>query len=102
LKPSFLQIVNCLEEWRTGTHIKIPFTGDRYDSVYQDMMSLICAVEEDNYHGQKLRKLLASIASDGRYVNINISIHFLLYFLFLIIGNKHHVIEVILGMGGLK
>lgn len=72
----FLQIVNCLEEWQTGAHIKIPFSGDRYESVYQDMSSLINSTEEHAYHGRKLRKLLASIANDGRYDFIIVFLHF--------------------------
>ena len=47
----FLQIVNCLEEWQTGAHIKIPFSGDRYETVYQDISSLI------DVHQQNLTSL---------------------------------------------
>ena len=74
----FLQIVNCLEEWQSGVHIKIPFSGDRYETVYQDMAALIFATSEDPYHGRKLRKLASFIASDGRYVIFS-ALHILLY-----------------------
>lgn len=77
LKSLFLQIVNCLEEWQTGAHIKIPFSGERYEGVYQDFATLIDTTEEHEYHGDKLRRLLSSIALDGRYVNINVFLHFL-------------------------
>jgi hypothetical protein len=74
----FLQIVNCLEEWQTGAHIKIPFSGDRYETVYQDIIQLIEVTGDDAYHGRKLRKNLQFIATDGRYVNFS-PLHFLLY-----------------------
>jgi hypothetical protein len=99
----FLQIVNCLEEWQTGTHIKIPFSGDRYEGIYQGFISLIDTTEEHDYHGDKLHRLLSSIAIDGRYVNnINVFLHFLLYSSFRIIEIVHHVIVVILGAEDLK
>ena len=36
------------------------------------MISLINVTEEHPYHGRKLQQQLASFATDGRYVNINI------------------------------
>jgi uncharacterized protein DUF6532 len=75
----FVQIVNCLEEWQTGAHILIPFSGDRYESVYQDMVSLIDTAAENAYHGKKLNKLLMFIASDGRYVTFFLFIPFYIH-----------------------
>jgi Domain of unknown function (DUF6532) len=63
---SLLQIVNCLEEWQTGTHVKIPFSGDRYETVYKEMGSLIQTIEDNAYHGRKLRNQLSAIATDGQ------------------------------------
>jgi hypothetical protein len=62
-----LKIVNCLEEWQTGAFVMIPFSGDRYETVYQDLASLINATDEHPYHGRKLRKLSKSIAIEGQY-----------------------------------
>ena len=65
---NFLQITNCLEEWQSGSQIKIPFSGDRYEAVYQEITSLISRTEDHSYHRQKLQKLLSSIATIGQYV----------------------------------
>jgi hypothetical protein len=48
--------------------VKIPFTGDRYESVHQAMLSLIDDVEHHEYHGKKLKTLLKKIATEGRSV----------------------------------
>jgi hypothetical protein len=48
--------------------VKIPFTGDRYESVYEAMLVLIDEIEGNDYHGAKLKVLLQSIASDGQSV----------------------------------
>ena len=45
--------------------VKAPFTGDRYYSIHQAMVSLIDGVEEHEYHGAKLNKLLQRIAIEG-------------------------------------
>lgn len=66
ITTSLLQIVNCLEEWQTGTLVKIPFSGDRYETVYKDMVSLIKTIEDNPYHGRKLRSQLSAIATDGQ------------------------------------
>ncbi|KAF8811157.1 hypothetical protein BYT27DRAFT_7208610 [Phlegmacium glaucopus] len=58
-------IVNCLEEWETGVFRATPFTGARYEAVYEAMMELIAHVKKDDYHGRKLRRLLKHIASGG-------------------------------------
>lgn len=60
-----LQIVNCLEEWESGSFRSLPFTGTRYEAVHKVMMELISKVEEDGYHGRKFRKLLKAIATSG-------------------------------------
>ena len=62
------QIVNCLQEWEQGYEVKIPFTGDQYESVHQAMISLIDTVEKHGYHGPKLETLLKRIATEGRSV----------------------------------
>jgi hypothetical protein len=48
--------------------VKIPFTGDRYESVHQAMLSLIDDVEHHEYHGKKLKTLLKKIPTEGRSV----------------------------------
>lgn len=48
--------------------MKIPFTGDRYESVHQAMVTLIDNVEHHDYHGKKLQILLKKIATEGRSV----------------------------------
>jgi hypothetical protein len=62
-----LQIVNCLHEWELGYEVKIPFSGDRYESVHQAFINLIDRTESHEYHGVKLRALLKKIA-DGQSV----------------------------------
>jgi hypothetical protein len=57
-----------LNEWEHGYEITTAFTGDRYESVYEAMLSLIDKLEEDDYHGAKLEVLLKNIALDGRSV----------------------------------
>lgn len=48
--------------------MKIPFTGDRYESVHQKMVSLIDHLEENEYHGRKLKLFLKKVAVEGRSV----------------------------------
>ncbi|KAF8224532.1 hypothetical protein L208DRAFT_479768 [Tricholoma matsutake] len=52
-------IVNSLSEWVQGYEVKIPLTGDQYESVYEAMLTLI---EGNDYHGAKLEALLRRIA----------------------------------------
>ena len=59
------QIVNCLNEWVLGYEVKIPFAGDRYESVYKAMLTLIDEIDVNEYHGAKLEALPQCIASDG-------------------------------------
>ena len=62
------QIINCLHEYELGTEVTTPFTGDRYESIYQAMVGLIEELEKHAYHGAKLEKLLEKIATDGQCV----------------------------------
>ena len=62
---TMFQIINCLNEWELGYQVMIPFTGDRYDSVHKAMVSLIDELEQHDYHGAKLKRLLKKIATDG-------------------------------------
>ena len=63
------------------------------------MVSLINETKEDAYHGRKLRKLLTSIATDGRYVNFFSSFPFTFIY---IVGNMHHVVVATLGAVDLR
>jgi hypothetical protein len=94
-RNGYLWCVNCLEEWQTGAHIKIPFSGDQYEIVYQDITQLIVVTGDDAYHGQKLHKNLQFIATDGQYVNFSPP-SFPSIFIY-IIGNVHHIVVAILG-----
>jgi hypothetical protein len=60
------QIVNCLHEWHLGYEVKAPFTGARYQSVHEAMICLMGKLEQHDYHGPKLTKLLEGIANDGQ------------------------------------
>jgi hypothetical protein len=51
------QIVNCLNEYKGSFEIKIPFTGDQYESVHATMLSLIEQLQKHDYHGPKLGAL---------------------------------------------
>ena len=62
------QIVNCLNEYEGGFEIKIPFTGDQYESVHAAMLSLIKQLWEHDYHGPKLVVLCEKIATEGQSV----------------------------------
>ena len=64
----FQQIVNCLNEWETGSEVKIPFAGDKYESVHGAILALIGQLEQNDYHGAKLQAMLQSVAIDGKYV----------------------------------
>jgi Domain of unknown function (DUF6532) len=57
--------VNCLDEWKSGEQITVAFTGDQYEHVYTDILSLSKDVLNDPYHGDKLHRLLSKIATDG-------------------------------------
>ena len=46
--------------------MKVPFTGERYESVQQAMVSLIEQLERHEYHGPKFKKLCKRIATDSR------------------------------------
>lgn len=66
-----LKIVNCLDEYKFGYEMTLPFSGEHYESVHQAMMSLISELEEHDYHAPKFRKLLKRIATDARqFVNL--------------------------------
>lgn len=67
-RSSHRQILNCLNEHEGGYEVKIPFTGDRYESVHAAMLSLINQLQTHNYHGEKLVALLEKIATEGRSV----------------------------------
>lgn len=49
--------------------MKIPFTGDRYESVHHAFLDLINELELHEYHGAKLKVLLKRFATDGRSAN---------------------------------
>lgn len=51
-----------------GSQINIPFSGERYDSVYECMRTLMDQVDGNVYHRRKFERLLKSIAKDGRLV----------------------------------
>ena len=48
--------------------VKTVFIGDRYESIYDAMISLIDKIEDNDYHGHKLKALLKGVAKDGRLV----------------------------------
>jgi hypothetical protein len=53
----------------------VPFCGDRYESIYQAMVSLMDELEKNAYHGAKLKALLKEIATDGRLVDLITPFH---------------------------
>lgn len=49
-----------------GTRTNIPFSGGKYQSVYECMMTLMEELEGNSYHRRKFNRLLKSIAQQGR------------------------------------
>lgn len=63
----------------TGSQTNIPFSGDKYESVYECMKALMEKLEGNTYHRRKFNSLIKSIAQQGRLVIItHISYYFLL------------------------
>ena len=52
----------------TGLQTNIPFSGDKYQSVYQYMKALMDELEGNTYYRQKFNDLRKSIAHQGRLV----------------------------------
>ena len=53
------------------TKMKFVTTGEQYSSVHQAMTALMDELEQHEYHGNKFKKLLQTIATDGRlYVKL--------------------------------
>jgi hypothetical protein len=63
-----VQLVHCLHEYQTGSHVKLAFKGHCYNALYDEFLEIIEETDKDNYHSLKLRKLLKSIGKEGRYV----------------------------------
>jgi hypothetical protein len=51
-----------------GTRTNIPFSGGKYESVYECMKALMEQLEDNTYHRRKFERLLKSIAQQGRLV----------------------------------
>ena len=51
-----------------GSQVSIPFSGYRYDSVYQCMKALMAELEGNTYHRRKFERHLKLIARQGRLV----------------------------------
>lgn len=60
-----IQILNCLREYCTGYVKRLSFSGRAYAAAFNAIMVLISTVDDDNYHGGRLTKLLKGIARDG-------------------------------------
>lgn len=63
--PPFKNI-HCLYEWKFGYEVKVPFTGEQYESVLQAMVSLMEQLDGHKYHGLKFKKLCKRIATDSQ------------------------------------
>lgn len=66
--PQFLtnlQIICCLNKYKTGSRVNVDFTGDCYEDVFKTMSDTIDLVDAHDYHGQKLHDFLRSLASNG-------------------------------------
>ena len=61
-----MQLVHCLHEFQTGSHIRLSFKGQEYDAVHQEFVEIIEMTMNHTYHGLKLQKLLKKIGQDGQ------------------------------------
>ena len=51
-----------------GARTNIPFSGGKYESVYDCLRALMDQLESNSYHRRKFVRLLKSIAQQGRSV----------------------------------
>jgi hypothetical protein len=54
--------------------LKVPFTGEQYESVHQAMMALMDELEHVEYHGAKFKTFLRKIAT---FVDLFLYLHFI-------------------------
>ena len=46
--------------------MRIPFTGDQYDSMFRSMLKMTDELSFNKYHSPKFKILLKKIATDGK------------------------------------
>lgn len=53
-----------------GARADIPFSGNKYESVYDCLKTLMDELEENTYHRRKFVRLRKTIAQEGRSVTL--------------------------------
>jgi hypothetical protein len=74
-----------------GARTDIPFTGSKYESVYDCLKALMVQLEDNSYHRRKHVRLLKTIAHEGRSVTLVLIVW---HFIDLITGCSAHLIVV--------
>ncbi|KAJ7060230.1 hypothetical protein C8F01DRAFT_1141987 [Mycena amicta] len=58
---------NCVDEWITGTRVDVPFTANKYRSVYQSHIKSLEAFQVHGARHQILEKILTKLHNNGRF-----------------------------------
>jgi Domain of unknown function (DUF6532) len=62
------QIKCCLQEWETGEHKNVPFTGEAFGRDNDKILDTITQVEADAYHGPSYQNAKKGWATSGKCV----------------------------------
>jgi hypothetical protein len=74
-----IQIKCCLQEWESGQHINVPFTGEAFSHDNDGILKTIAQVEAHPYHGPSYQNAKKGWARSGMCVS-----NFIYFYIFIL------------------